>query len=102
VGAACLIANADRLDGQEKKDKKVDPKKWDLAGFIKKVEGLPAEEQVKAVQEKLQELNPGFRDFRSTKIEDGAVTRVNLDSQYVTDVSPVRALSKLVDFVATP
>ena len=90
VGVACLIANADRVGGQDKKDpkdKKVDPKKWDLPGFIKKVEKMPAEEQVKAVQEKLQELNAGFREFTSHKIEDGAVVHVAFDTRYVSDIS---------------
>jgi Leucine-rich repeat (LRR) protein len=105
VGIACLIGNVERTGAQDKKDpkdKKVDPKKWDLAGFIKKVESLPAEEQVKIVQEKLQELNAGFRDFRSVKIEDGAVKRVNLDTKYISDISPVRAFARLIDLEATP
>ena len=105
VGAACLVGSADRIDGQDKKDpkdKKADARRWDLAGFVKKVEPLPAEEQLKAVLEKLQELNTGFREFRGSKIEDGVVTRLSFDTSYVLDLSPVRALAGLKDLEATP
>jgi Leucine-rich repeat (LRR) protein len=72
-------------------------KKW-----AKEVAALPAEEQVKAVVKKLQELNPGF-DGKVTgwnmigtpNIENGVVTELSLLADNVTDISPVRALAGL-------
>ena len=63
---------------------------------------MPAEEQVKAVAKKLQELNPGFdgkiagpdRQAPPT-IENGVVKQIQFFTDNVTDVSPVRALRGL-------
>jgi serine/threonine protein kinase/Leucine-rich repeat (LRR) protein len=67
--------------------------------WVKTVAALPAEEQVKAVAKKLQELNPGFDgketggDGKGTpKIDGGVVTEFGFVTDNVTDISPVRAL----------
>ena len=64
---------------------------------------LPAEKQVEAVSAKLKELNPGF-DGQLTGIEGGSpdfepggVRAIRFWACHVTDLSPLRALSKLVN-----
>lgn len=77
-------------------------KKWE-----RKTAALPAEEQIRAVVKKLQELNPGF-DGKVTgweqfgripnntpQIENGKVTEFGFLIDNVTDISPVRALPGL-------
>ena len=70
--------------------------------WMKDVAALPAEKQVQAVAEKLQELNPGFNgkvtggEGQGTpRIENGAVTGFGFCTDKVTDISPVRALGRL-------
>ncbi len=77
---------------------------WNTPAFqqwMKEVAVLPAQEQVRAVAKKLQELNPGF-DGKvagsrqgSPRIENGVVTEVGLNTDNVADISPVRALTGL-------
>ena len=77
-------------------------KPWNTPAFqawVKEVQAMPAEEQVKAVSKKLVELNPGFdgKVFGVTsqsapKIENGVVTAFGFISDSVSNVSPVRAL----------
>ncbi len=81
---------------------------FQMPGFdqwAKEVAALPAEQQLEAVVKKLQELNPGYdgkmTDWYSTgrpKIENGVVTELQIISDNVTDVSPVRALTGLKAF----
>ncbi|HEV3310921.1 MAG TPA: hypothetical protein VG815_10440, partial [Chloroflexota bacterium] len=83
------------LSGSTLAQQKIDPKKpkidtkqkWDLVGFVKEVEKLPHEEQLKTVREKLRELNPGFVDYLSHKIEDGVVVEIVIDTRYATNVA---------------
>jgi hypothetical protein len=70
--------------------------------WVKKVEGLPAEGQVKEVAAELRRRNPGFDgriqrvdEFLSPVIGGGAVTGLRFCTDAVTDVSPVRALPGL-------
>jgi len=81
------------------------PLGFQMPGFeewVKQVSALPAEQQVEAVSKKLVELNPGF-DGKLTNgdgqgspaIEGGVVTILNLVTDQVTDISPVRALPGL-------
>jgi serine/threonine protein kinase len=70
--------------------------------WMEDVAAMPAEEQVKAVARKLQERNPRFdgkvtgADMRRPPvIENGVVTEFGFDTDHITDISPVRALSKL-------
>jgi serine/threonine protein kinase/Leucine-rich repeat (LRR) protein len=65
---------------------------WD---FVRRVEQLPAEEQVQAVAQKLKELNPEFDGKVSPSIRDGVVEELEFLSDRVADITPVRALSKL-------
>lgn len=52
-------------------------------------------EQVKAVGARLKELNPSFDGKVVPTIEDGVVTGLAFSTDHVTDVSPVRALTRL-------
>ncbi len=63
--------------------------------WIKDVAALPAEEQVKAVAKKLQEINPGFDGTETHKFENGVVTELQFVTDHVTDISPLRAIAGL-------
>lgn len=68
--------------------------------WVKKVAGLPPEQQVEAVSRKFVELNPEFdgkfgEDHQ--RIRDGVVWRLQFSSDNVTDLSPLRALPGLED-----
>lgn len=68
--------------------------------WIKAVQALPAEGQVKAVFAKLKELNEGFDDqhgHNNHKVKDGKVVMLSMLFQHVTDIAPVRALKDLED-----
>lgn len=73
-----------------------------VAEFIKAVGVLPPAEQVKAVIEKLKELNPRFDSKEHHKIEGGAVTELSFSSVGVTDISPLRALNRLSKLTMMP
>jgi Leucine-rich repeat (LRR) protein len=73
--------------------------------WMKSVAVLSAEEQVKAVVKKLQELNPGYdgavqgwNGVGNLKIENGVVTEFGVFNSPVADISPVRALIGLKVF----
>ncbi|MBI3863280.1 MAG: protein kinase [Planctomycetia bacterium] len=63
-----------------------------FAAWMQQVAELPAEEQVKAVAKKLQELNPGFDGKEKHEIVAGTVIQLDFRTDHVTDISPVRAL----------
>ncbi|HTL53800.1 MAG TPA: protein kinase [Planctomycetota bacterium] len=66
--------------------------------FVRAVAGLPPESQVKRVQSKLQELNPGLQeDLVTFKLNDArtGVQWFSLGRQPVQEVWPVRALARL-------
>jgi serine/threonine protein kinase len=63
--------------------------------WIDAVATLPAEKQVEVVAAKLKERNPGFDGQVTPKIEQGAVTGLALSADHVTDIGPVRALTRL-------
>src|SRR5687768_8753919 len=67
----------------------------DLGPWLKQVATLPAEEQVKAVGDKLKELNKGFDGQVTHKIADGKVVEIGFKAEYVADISPLRALPGL-------
>ncbi|OAI55012.1 hypothetical protein AYO44_13745 [Planctomycetaceae bacterium SCGC AG-212-F19] len=75
--------------------KEYDAKSAAFEQWIKDTQKLPAEKQVEAVAAKLKELNPGFDGKERHKIDEGAVTFFHIDTHNVTDISPIRALSKL-------
>ncbi|MFO1007525.1 MAG: serine/threonine-protein kinase [Planctomycetaceae bacterium] len=72
----------------------------------KQVAAMPAETQLEEVRKKLMELNPGF-DGKLTglsfteppSIEIGAVTRLSLNTDHVTDISPLRVFQQLTFLV---
>jgi serine/threonine protein kinase len=59
------------------------------------VAGLPAEQQVAVVAAKLKEANPGFDGAVRPTIENGVVTGLELQTDGVKDIAPVRALGGL-------
>jgi len=64
--------------------------------WIKRVQGLGAEEQVKKVMEKMPEVNPAiWKVLETHKIENGKVTELTLSTPGVEDISPLRALKHL-------
>ncbi len=98
AGVAALIKTLpDKCDVRWDKPANVG-KAWELPAFKnweKEVAALPAEEQVKAVVKKLQELNPGFDGKHGKQIEDGVVTAFQFASNDVIDISAIRALRQL-------
>ena len=64
---------------------------------------MPAEKQVEAVSKKLMELNPGFDGKISSPwdessppvVQDGNVVELQILTDKVADLSPIRALSEL-------
>jgi hypothetical protein len=69
--------------------------------WLKSVAGLSADEQVKAVAQKLRDLNPGFDGKVTPKVEGGVVIGLQLRADQVADLSPVRALTGLRTFECT-
>ncbi len=63
--------------------------------WMKDVQAMPAEEQIKAVSKKLMELNPGFDGKLTPGFEGRSVTELRFVTDNVTDISPVRALAEL-------
>lgn len=63
--------------------------------WVKVVVALPADEQVKAVAQKTQELNPGFDGTMQPTIGEGIVLSIAFISDHVTDISPLRAFTNL-------
>ncbi len=61
----------------------------------KSIAELPAEQQVQAVAQRLQELNPGFDGRIKPQIVNGVVKGLEFLTDEVTDVSPVRAFKGL-------
>jgi len=78
---------------------------WNTPTFqawVKSVAALPANDQIKAVWQKLIELNPGFDGEMlgielqpKPKVENGIVKELGFYGIGVTDISPVRALPSL-------
>ncbi|MCX6911402.1 MAG: bifunctional serine/threonine-protein kinase/formylglycine-generating enzyme family protein [Verrucomicrobia bacterium] len=63
--------------------------------FVKEVAALPAEQQVVRVMAKLKELNPGFDGQETHKIEGKDVVELSFASTSISDILPIKALSKL-------
>ena len=63
--------------------------------FVQEVSGLPAEDQIRRVVEKLKELNPGYGGQAFPTFEGGKLTGLNVDSAAVADLSPLLALPEL-------
>ncbi|MCX6900052.1 MAG: SUMF1/EgtB/PvdO family nonheme iron enzyme [Verrucomicrobia bacterium] len=67
--------------------------------FVREVAALPAEQQVARVVAELKKLNPDFDGKEKHKIEGSDVSELEISALNVTDISPVRALTKLRRFV---
>ncbi len=75
--------------------KEVEEKQSAFEAWTKTVAEMSAEKQVKAVARKLQALNPGFDGKVTPRIDFLDVAELQFATDNVTDISPVRALSKL-------
>jgi tRNA A-37 threonylcarbamoyl transferase component Bud32 len=65
------------------------------ADWEKSVAALPADKQVEAVARRLKELNPRFDGRVEPTIRDGVVIGLAFNTDNVSDLSPVRALTRL-------
>ena len=67
----------------------------DVHPFVKRVAALPAAEQVEQVRKELKKRNPGYDGTLTPTTENGAVIGLEFTTDHVTDISPVRALTRL-------
>ncbi len=67
--------------------------------WAKSVAALPAEQQVEAVVRRLKECNPRFDGRVEPTIRDGVVVGLKFNTDWVSDLSPVRALTRLESLV---
>ena len=74
---------------------KAAPRSADESAWERVVAALSAAEQVKAVRARLKELNPGFDSPLVPIIENGVVRELEFNTDDVTDISPLRALTRL-------
>lgn len=81
--------------------KKLDVNDPALVAWAQTVADLPAEKQVEAAAKKLQELNPGFDGKMKSGIERGSVTFLELHTDKITDLRPLRALHDLQNLVCS-
>jgi serine/threonine protein kinase/formylglycine-generating enzyme required for sulfatase activity/Leucine-rich repeat (LRR) protein len=65
---------------------------------VQRIAALPAAEQVEEVRKELMRRNPGFDGKVEHKIEDGVVTELQMFTDNVKDIAPVRALPGLTSF----
>src|SRR5262245_40745126 len=80
-------------------------KKTSIADWLKQTSDISAEDQVKAVGQKLRELNPGFDgqtvhtietvevEGKNEKIQ--AVTKMSINTHYIDDIRPIAVLKHL-------
>ncbi|MGL4550836.1 MAG: leucine-rich repeat domain-containing protein, partial [Gemmataceae bacterium] len=66
-----------------------------IGPFLKRVAALPAAEQIEEVRKELRGRNPKSGGQLTPAIEGGAVTGLEVTTDGVTDVAPVRALTRL-------
>ena len=69
--------------------------------WLREVARLPAARQAEAVAAKLKERNPGFDGKIQPTVEGGAVVRLVLLADAVTDLTPLRALPSLTSLGCT-
>jgi Leucine-rich repeat (LRR) protein len=74
---------------------KVATRSADVTAWEHVVTALSAAEQVRAVGARLKELNPGFDGGLVPTIENGVVRELAINTEDVSDISPVRVLSRL-------
>jgi Leucine-rich repeat (LRR) protein len=73
----------------------VDLDSLDFDAWLREVRGLPAERQVEAVAARLKKRNPGFDGRVLGQTDGGAVTRIELLTDHVSDLLPVQAVGGL-------
>ena len=71
------------------------PRRSDFEAWVESIASLPPNRQVRAVADKLVDLNPDFDGRVTPKIEGGVVTELEFSTAAVADISPVRALPGL-------
>jgi Leucine-rich repeat (LRR) protein len=62
---------------------------------VKRIAALPAAEQVEEVRKELKKRNPEFDGTLAPRVEDGAVLGLAFLTDQVTNIAPVRALTRL-------
>ena len=67
----------------------------DVSAWERSVAALPAEQQVDAVVARLKQLNPGFDGAVVPTFRNDVVTRLEFRTIHLTDLSPVRSLTRL-------
>jgi Leucine-rich repeat (LRR) protein len=75
--------------------KEADARQAAIDRWMQEVAEMPADRQVKAVAQKLRDLNPEFDGTVKHDIVEGRVVRLDFLSDHVTDLTPLRALSGL-------
>ena len=73
--------------------KEVEPTESDR--WEQKVAELPAEKQLKVIERRLRELNPGFDGAIEQKTEEGKIVELKLSTSDVDDIAPIAALKSL-------
>src|SRR5262249_44446657 len=69
--------------------------------WIKSVSAMPARQQLPLFIEKMRERNPGMRSRFDPRFGGGAILELAFDTDAVTDISPVHALTKLQELRCT-
>lgn len=71
------------------------------AEFVAQVEPLSSRERLEAVEKRLRELNPNYKQPLGRTFRDGRVHSVHLIIDDVTDITPLRALTDLRELTLT-
>jgi serine/threonine protein kinase len=90
----------DRRPGERRPDPP--PARLSDEAWIAKVAALPVEEQAAEVAARLKELNPEFDGIFNSKIDGGAVVEFKINTDHVTDITPVQALKQLRSLSCEP
>ena len=62
---------------------------------VRRIDALPAAEQVEEVRKELMRRNPGFDGNVEHKIEEGVITEFKIVTDKVTDIAPIRVFKAL-------
>jgi serine/threonine protein kinase/Leucine-rich repeat (LRR) protein len=88
------IRTLERIDNRPAAEfwKEIDARQKEHTQFVQSVRSLPADAQVRAVEDRLRKMNPGFAGRVSSSPEKGVVTELGISADNVKDLSPVLAL----------
>ncbi|MFN0055906.1 MAG: protein kinase domain-containing protein [Planctomycetales bacterium] len=91
-----------RINGQPVDDfwREFDARREWLGPWVARTAALPAEDQVQEVESRLREHNTGFNEPVAHRIEGGRVISLEFCTDNVTDISALRALTKLTRLAA--